>query len=1044
MFGMTSAPAADSSNTINSDGLNTDMPRRSLLTALSTTSNLIPRPQNFTPLGSAATGTMSTLLPTACKASLNTSDILELWRAYYLAMSQDGGASPLGPETQTNGHGLFTGQNLYTGSQFNQPIYDAIGGTTGDESATGLGTLSSAISYQHPQRMMRSSLRIPANAAGSNVFMGANATYLPSTEMVKIRSAIAAANTVQMRDVASGIGTLSATGTVETLDVPVTIPNVGAATAHVYGVTQQPYITEVYANTSIVANASPAPAVGPPTAGMTNNEPYVAIELYNPYPTDMDISGLVLVSLDRSPTSNANRNPQTIYTFPAGSKIHGIQKTGSNPSYQGGYALIENFGDSGVTYRPPSSKLPPTAAATTMVRTGNAATGILPLDVFSMVPLEKAIGGADTTDATNTLGKELVLARVYNGAYIPLDSFDFTGLVIGTAGTASTAGSADTWHYVRGNQLDTTPTGSAFDKLNGLWRFIYPGRYDASDPTPYAATAYSGTVPTPTNPTANPPANPPTNIPFKPFSRRQQGVEAAHWDPSSTSPGKNQDPFEGGAINNIGTVVPVTLGPLPDGSNNTPAYNDNYGASYLNTFPFIYLNTNEPGPNPTRVAGVATPVNAAPFGAFSRNSDLLKVPFVGSYTITPAANTALYIEMNAITMDCSFAEDTDVNDDPRPQSDATIASVSNDTRNGGPFTTDEEIGHFAPIDTVTTGVQGSLEQVSDGDPTLIYTLATDPYLPYEAIISSSGTQDFWRYRWASRVFDYLTVQSPNNDYFPNVNPTNYPSVAPVPVINSYAASSAGSGILHTEDSVPVYGKININTAPWRVMAALSFCPYDDADTTTVSVGPIAAPYTLYRNRQFIYDTSNPITPLFRLRTTAEMSLVTPDNVSLAKAIVDWRDRVGTPAAQQTALAVNGYQFDHVKGPFTSLTDLLNVPAVQTYINSVNFATNGTEPDVSFGHLAPGGLNAVNNSITDGVRNDVEERYDFLDRIGNQATVRSDTFTVYIIVQGWRNAGSTSASAPPQLVTQRRAAFFVDRSSVNPTNTEPRVYPIPQD
>jgi hypothetical protein len=49
----------------------------------------------------------------------------------------------------------------------------------------------------------------------------------------------------------------------------------------------------------------------------------------------------------------------------------------------------------------------------------------------------------------------------------------------------------------------------------------------------------------------------------------------------------------------------------------------------------------------------------------------------------------------------------------------------------------------------------------------------------------------------------------------------------------------------------------------------------------------------------------------------------------------------------------------------------------------------------------------------------------LTRISNLITTRSDSFTVYIVVQGWRNAGT----ATPELVVQRRAAMIIDRSNV---------------
>ena len=65
-------------------------------------------------------------------------------------------------------------------------------------------------------------------------------------------------------------------------------------------------------------------------------------------------------------------------------------------------------------------------------------------------------------------------------------------------------------------------------------------------------------------------------------------------------------------------------------------------------------------------------------------------------------------------------------------------------------------------------------------------------------------------------------------------------------------------------------------------------------------------------------------------------------------------------------------------------------------------------------------------VSDQVRNDFEDKFLAVTRISNLITTRSDSFTVYILVQGWRNVGTTS----PELVVQRRAAFLADRSSIS--------------
>jgi len=51
----------------------------------------------------------------------------------------------------------------------------------------------------------------------------------------------------------------------------------------------------------------------------------------------------------------------------------------------------------------------------------------------------------------------------------------------------------------------------------------------------------------------------------------------------------------------------------------------------------------------------------------------------------------------------------------------------------------------------------------------------------------------------------------------------------------------------------------------------------------------------------------------------------------------------------------------------------------------------------------------------------------LTRVSNLLTTRSDSLTVYVVVQAWRKAGTDH----PELVGQRRVAFLADRTSVRP-------------
>ena len=77
---------------------------------------------------------------------------------------------------------------------------------------------------------------------------------------------------------------------------------------------------------------------------------------------------------------------------------------------------------------------------------------------------------------------------------------------------------------------------------------------------------------------------------------------------------------------------------------------------------------------------------------------------------------------------------------------------------------------------------------------------------------------------------------------------------------------------------------------------------------------------------------------------------------------------------------------------------------------------------------------------DGVFYDFEEKFTLLNRVGNLITTRSDSFTVYIVVQGWRT--STIGTSNPELVVQRCAAFIADRSAITAKTGSLKITNVP--
>jgi hypothetical protein len=667
--------------------------------------------------------------------------------------------------------------------------------------------------------------------------------------------------------------------------------------------------------------------------------------------------------------------------------------------------------------------------------------------------------------------KELVLLRpvTYNGTttteYVPVDSFDFTGLPNPPSGSGNYAGDSQAratgWHYVRptgpngwpansglaDNVPVTIPASTTFGTplksgfLSGnLWRFIYPGRYDASlNPLP-GGSAPDGGIP------------------------RQQGVHTESWMPNSGSVSFQDEPWDttyaGHNTDNPGFT-------LAAGSNIS------YTGSFPIAFPFRYLDDSLPGPNAIRAVTAGAIPNTAPFGAFARDADIAQVPFVGAYVIVPQNTVSgsnppnpfsfstQIADYNTLSSDLTMAEDTDIADDPVPD----YTEPGNTPPNGNQPATEwtlrhEEVGRFCPIMNTNNGVGtfvttnaasfGVMTGVNDGDPLGGY-------------LTTPSAHAYWRYHWATRLFDFLSTQTPHNDFLPNVDQTAYSNpnlevagtagtFTPSPVSNSglpaqaYQTPTVGtitssvyapgnSSGTNSEAGLGVEGKININTANWRVLSTLPWVPPGfPRDYISMGAG------TITTNGGITNDGID-------------------DNVELAQIICDYRDGTNYTGTNPGSAPTN---VPLQLGPFRSIYDLYKIPPLYQYYN---YLLAAHEPSPNFGDQLGPTLNyynpynpadnttlvgtgsftgvAVNNGF-DGVRLDFEEKANMLGRLSNLITTRSDSFTVYIVVQGWKNAGSTNPLEPPQLVVQRRSAFIADRSGITALGGQVKTYNFPND
>jgi hypothetical protein len=242
---------------------------------------------------------------------------------------------------------------------------------------------------------------------------------------------------------------------------------------------------------------------------------------------------------------------------------------------------------------------------------------------------------------------------------------------------------------------------------------------------------------------------------------------------------------------------------------------------------------------------------------------------------------------------------------------------------------------------------------------------------------------YFRYGWAEHILDYFTtISAPADDYLPNKDPlAGTPTAEPVRNAPGTPTQVNRTDPNSTEDNVPSEGLININSAGWKTLASLPM----------------------------VLDTAGNLDPV--------------GNERLARQIAYYRDVDDIPRPAP------GNPPPHPHGPFRSPMELLLVP---NFMNAMGTLTANSAGPIQ------GDFSTMNSPPDDHVVGDFEKKFLALNRISNLITTRSDAFTAYIQVQGWRDAGTPNA----KLVAQRRLAFIVDRSRVTATKKTPAVYNVP--
>jgi hypothetical protein len=967
------------------------------------------------------------------RANINTATFGQLWAAYWSVMNAGSATGPLTHDTPSD-----------TVTQMD-PI--RVGGAAPFPAPAAAippperGRLAPPVE----RRQFRNVLRDPGHLTNVNIAPAETIYQITPYEVMRLRAALAAVNAMDMRDADGDVTSrrivLRAYAYPQDVTQPGAIPLEDEVDVVVYGNEAQPFITEIYVDNF---NSLPTPDTAAMPAPTENANGYVAIELHNPTDQPIRLSNWNLGIIDRRRrgAAPAPAKPYPDMVIRAITDFPGFGFGAAAPTIPPrGYLLLENYdGNGSVGHRPQSTGLPLTGPA------GVASKYVKNLhEVMRKVPANNLLAGgelvllrprradgvlenANPNDPFNQQfeqasvtyiapsGVEPTVQSMALATLVPVDSFDFTEF--------EQAAAADDalfyqWHYARANGFGPHAFLPDEPDIDNHWECVFPGRWDAAHR--WSTEEY-----------------------------RQEGIDFATWDASATAPWEddgttpNPDP--------TAKTRPKTMSFAAGRSESSFAYRPQR-AMQLNQYWFGGFNKTLAAPEPVSTAAADAPW-MYPYGGFARNGDMLQVPFIGAYTIRRKGTDPGHIlEMNAITIDSVFAHDADtayVND-----VDTTGGGDSDSTPDWAtPNDSVEHVGRFCPL--------------------------VEAYPTYD---------------WASDIFDHLTVDSPQDDHLPAVDPFSFPGELPQGV-NNISSAQPASVTYGRVTGAPQLRRINVE--PNLIVQDVNGANRDDFYNgcrirmlTGVAAGSsrqiadydvdhLATPPTveIHYADPFTDRNNAPIIPasgdLFQILgpsedaagieglvniNTAPLEVLAAVPMLYRPAGPDYDDPEHLVTKQIRAanrqLAQEIITYRSTVGPFKTLFDLNKVPGFKTaFVSEMLPGTpvvppaqaqfEASDPDDAQGDYSPYNFRDPDNTINppdlDGVKDDFEREYLMVNRVSNLLTVRSDTYTVYVEVQGWRDVGSDS----PSLAVQRRQAFIVDRNPLSQNNRVLTSVNIPND
>lgn len=280
------------------------------------------------------------------------------------------------------------------------------------------------------------------------------------------------------------------------------------------------------------------------------------------------------------------------------------------------------------------------------------------------------------------------------------------------------------------------------------------------------------------------------------------------------------------------------------------------------------------------------------------------------------------------------------------------------------------------------------------------------------------------YEWAGDVLDYLTaMHSPGLPIFPLADPRYFDDPADATEAGDPTLEASGTG-----NNAPLLTATPevLDLRPATGGTGRLF-PYDPEIPVASGAGmpanaavPTAGQYT---------QAFNPVEGLINLNTaTSGVMQLLPLAVDGTGAI----DTAGGVAGRANSV-VGRRDYTGAGDPETTpLASLFNLDL--TGFTGATAATRVEQGDLTGldAALATDLATSLDEANYYDAPADYEEPLADVTRISNLASLRSDSYTVYIVIQAWENVGNPTA----RLVRQERVAFTVDRSGILPFDVDP--------